>query len=204
MPGRFSCLRRKARSRRPRASWPDAGSGRWPLPTPECRATIRMRKRRRGWIPAFHRPAARTHCRGRGLRRFHRRADAGPRAYRAASAAAPTPSPRSGRIRKTTPTMPYDFGDIVVVSFPFAGQATSRKRLAVAVSSRAYNASKPDIVVMAVTSQLRASALLGEVCLQDWQAAGLIKPSAIMPSRPSNRPWFCGNSPVWQRATPLP
>jgi mRNA interferase MazF len=34
---------------------------------------------------------------------------------------------------------------------------------------------------MAVTSQLRASALLGEVWLQDWRAAGLIKPSAIKP-----------------------
>jgi mRNA interferase MazF len=34
---------------------------------------------------------------------------------------------------------------------------------------------------MAVTSQLRASALLGEVWLQDWQTARLLKPSAIEP-----------------------
>jgi mRNA interferase MazF len=34
---------------------------------------------------------------------------------------------------------------------------------------------------MAVTSQLRASALLGEVWLQDWQAARLLKPSAVKP-----------------------
>lgn len=34
---------------------------------------------------------------------------------------------------------------------------------------------------MAVTSQLRASAALGEVWLQDWKSAGLLKPSAIKP-----------------------
>lgn len=34
---------------------------------------------------------------------------------------------------------------------------------------------------MAVTSQLRASATLGEVWVQEWKAAGLLKPSAIKP-----------------------
>ena len=34
---------------------------------------------------------------------------------------------------------------------------------------------------MAVTSQLRASAALGETWVQDWKAAGLLKPSAIKP-----------------------
>ena len=77
--------------------------------------------------------------------------------------------------------MPYDFGDVVLVPFPFTSQAASKKRPAVVVSSHTYNASKPDIVVMAVTSQLRASALLGEVWLQGWQAARLLKPSAIKP-----------------------
>jgi mRNA interferase MazF len=34
---------------------------------------------------------------------------------------------------------------------------------------------------MAITSQPRATAALGEVWLQDWQAAGLLKSSAIKP-----------------------
>jgi mRNA interferase MazF len=34
---------------------------------------------------------------------------------------------------------------------------------------------------MAVTSQLRATAALGEVWLKDWKAAGLLKPSAVKP-----------------------
>ena len=77
--------------------------------------------------------------------------------------------------------MPFDFGDIVLVPFPFTSQTASKKRPAVVVSGRAYNAAKPDIVVMAVTSQLRPAPIQGEVWLQDWQSAGLIKPSAIKP-----------------------
>ncbi len=51
--------------------------------------------------------------------------------------------------------MPFEFGDIVLVPFPFTSQTASKKRPAVVVSSRAYNAAKPDVVLMAVTSQLR-------------------------------------------------
>jgi mRNA interferase MazF len=75
--------------------------------------------------------------------------------------------------------MPFEFGDIVLVPFPFTSQAASKRRPAVVVSSRAYNVAKPDVVLMAVTSQPRATAALGEVWIQDWKAAGLLKPSAI-------------------------
>jgi mRNA interferase MazF len=34
---------------------------------------------------------------------------------------------------------------------------------------------------MAVTSRLRATAALGEIWLQNWRVAGLLKPSAIKP-----------------------
>jgi mRNA interferase MazF len=34
---------------------------------------------------------------------------------------------------------------------------------------------------MAITSQLRATASLGEVWITEWQAANLLKPSAIKP-----------------------
>jgi mRNA interferase MazF len=58
--------------------------------------------------------------------------------------------------------MPYEFGTIILVPFPFTDQSTSKKRPAVIVSNRAYNAARPDRVVMAVTSQLRALPALGE------------------------------------------
>ena len=77
--------------------------------------------------------------------------------------------------------MPFEFGDVVLVPFPFTSQTASKQRPAVVVSTRAYNLAKPDIVMMAITSQLRPTPALGEVWLSQWQAANLIKPSAIKP-----------------------
>lgn len=77
--------------------------------------------------------------------------------------------------------MPFEFGDVVLVPFPFTSQAASKKRPAVIVSNRDYNAAKPDVVVMAATSQLRPSPTLAETWLGDWQVAGLLKPSAVKP-----------------------
>ena len=77
--------------------------------------------------------------------------------------------------------MPFEFGDVVLVPFPFTSQATSKRRPAVVVSGRAYSLERPDLVMMAVTSQLRPTPTLGEVWLRHWQAAGLIKPSAVKP-----------------------
>ena len=59
--------------------------------------------------------------------------------------------------------MTFEFGDVVLVPFPFTNQTESKKRPAIVVSSRAYNSVKPDLVVMAVTSQLRPSPEFGEV-----------------------------------------
>jgi mRNA interferase MazF len=77
--------------------------------------------------------------------------------------------------------MPFDFGDVVLVPFPFTSQTTSKKRPAVVVSNRAYNTARPDVVVLAVTSQFRPIPAQGEVWVGQWQAAGLLKPSAVKP-----------------------
>ena len=75
----------------------------------------------------------------------------------------------------------FCFGDIVLVPFPFTSQAASKRRPAVIVSSEAYHRERPDVVMMAVTSQLRPGQLFGEVWLDDWRSAGLLKPSAVKP-----------------------
>ena len=62
------------------------------------------------------------------------------------------------------------FGDIVLVPFPFTSQTASKRRPAVVVSSRAYNLARPDVLVMAVTSQFRATEDVGEVWLGAWEA----------------------------------
>ena len=75
----------------------------------------------------------------------------------------------------------YRFGDIVLVPFPFTDQSAIKKRPAVIVSSDGYNRDRPDIVIMAVTSQLRSADYFGDAAVNDWQQAGLLKPSVIKP-----------------------
>ena len=77
--------------------------------------------------------------------------------------------------------MPFEFGDIVLVPFPFTSQAASKRRPAVVISNRAYSTARPDVIVMAVTSQLRADPGLVEMPVTQWEAAGLLKPSTIKP-----------------------
>jgi mRNA interferase MazF len=75
----------------------------------------------------------------------------------------------------------FEFGDIVLVPFPFTDQSTTKKRPAVVISSPTYNTARPDLIIMAVTSQLRPTNAFGEIVLNQWREAGLLKPSAIKP-----------------------
>lgn len=77
--------------------------------------------------------------------------------------------------------MTYQFGDIVLVPFPFTDQSTTKQRPGVIVSSAAYHRARRDLILMPVTSQLRGGSAFGDVIVQDWQAARLLKPSAIKP-----------------------
>lgn len=79
------------------------------------------------------------------------------------------------------PTINYKFGDIILVPFPFTDQTASKQRPSVVVSSSAYHREQPDIIFMAVTSQVRVLAKIGEVGIHSWQEAGLIKPSVFKP-----------------------
>lgn len=75
----------------------------------------------------------------------------------------------------------YKFGDIVLVPFPFTNQSTIKKRPAVIASSDTYNQNRPDIVIMAVTSQIHGAGHFGDISIQKWKPAGLLKPSIIKP-----------------------
>ena len=77
--------------------------------------------------------------------------------------------------------MSFDFGDIVLVPFPFTDQTTTKKRPAVVVSSSEYQRCRPDVVLMAVTSQARPSPLYGDLVITEWEQARLLKPSVIKP-----------------------
>jgi mRNA interferase MazF len=58
-----------------------------------------------------------------------------------------------------------------LVPFPFTNQTDSKHRPAVIVSNRTYNAAKPDAVMMAITTKLHQSPELGEIRVDQWQAA---------------------------------
>lgn len=78
-------------------------------------------------------------------------------------------------------TTDYEFGDVVLVPFPFTDQTTTKKRPAVVISSDAYHRERPDVILMAVTSQTRSTSGVGEVAIQQWKEAGLLKPSILKP-----------------------
>jgi mRNA interferase MazF len=78
-------------------------------------------------------------------------------------------------------TTGYNFGDVVLVPFPFTDQTTTKKRPAVVVSSAAYHGTRRDLILIAVTSQVRTPSAVGEVIVGEWKRAGLLKPSIIKP-----------------------
>ena len=75
----------------------------------------------------------------------------------------------------------YEFGDLVLVPFPFTDQSTSKRRPAVVVSSNAYHRERPDLIILAVTSQARPATGIGEAAVVKWKEAGLLKPSVLKP-----------------------
>jgi mRNA interferase MazF len=79
------------------------------------------------------------------------------------------------------PTTGYSFGDVILVPFPFTDQSGIKRRPAVVVSSPEYNARRQDLVIMAVTSQLRPQPLFGEFTVGEWKKAGLLAPSVVKP-----------------------
>jgi mRNA interferase MazF len=79
------------------------------------------------------------------------------------------------------PTTGYSFGDVILVPFPFTDQSASKKRPAVVVSSDAYDASRSDLVLMAITSQFGPRLAFGESSVTEWKKAGLIKPGIVKP-----------------------
>jgi mRNA interferase MazF len=78
-------------------------------------------------------------------------------------------------------TTGYEFGDVVLVPFPFTDHRTTKRRPAVVVSSERYHQERPDLIILAVTSQVRAAPAIGEAAIGKWKEAGLLKPSVLKP-----------------------
>lgn len=77
-----------------------------------------------------------------------------------------------------TPCKP---GDVVLLPFPFTDLTTTKQRPAVVISSEAFNAQRPDVIVLAITSQIPPTLNAEDYRLssEEQRAAGLPKPSLI-------------------------
>lgn len=75
----------------------------------------------------------------------------------------------------------YTFGEVLLVPFPFTNQEGNKKRPAVVVSNTAYHSHRPDLLIMAITSQPATAQDFASFAIIDWEAAGLLKPSFAKP-----------------------
>lgn len=74
-----------------------------------------------------------------------------------------------------------DYGDVVLVPFPFTDQTATKRRPAVVISSAAYHRERSDVIILAVTSHASDGLGFAEEPVSAWRAAGLIRPSLFKP-----------------------
>ena len=72
----------------------------------------------------------------------------------------------------------YNRGDVVLVAFVFSDESTKKLRPAVVISFVAYNRSRQEIIVAAITSHIRRR-LFGDHLIAGWKGAGLLFPSLV-------------------------
>ncbi len=68
-------------------------------------------------------------------------------------------------------------GDVALVDF--TGVTGTKRRPAIVVSSAVYHAERPDIIFALVTTQISKLTARTDYILEDWNLAGLRKPSAV-------------------------
>ena len=72
----------------------------------------------------------------------------------------------------------YSRGDVVLVGFVFSDESGKKFRPALVLSSPAYHRGRQEVVVAAITSNIRRR-LFGDHVIADWKGAGLLFPSLV-------------------------
>ncbi len=70
----------------------------------------------------------------------------------------------------------YSRGDVVLVSFVFAGETGVKQRPAVIISSAIYHQQRQEAIISAITSRVDRI-LVGDHVINHWREAGLLFPS---------------------------
>src|SRR5947207_1217507 len=68
-------------------------------------------------------------------------------------------------------------GEVVIADLP--GAVATKRRPALVVSTKAYHAARPDVILALLTGNVAAASGPTDYVLQDWSAAGLHQPTAF-------------------------
>lgn len=63
----------------------------------------------------------------------------------------------------------FEYGDVVLVRFPFTDHSTIKQRPAAVVSSAAYHQARPDLLIVAISSQIRSRTAFAEAEIRHWK-----------------------------------
>lgn len=61
----------------------------------------------------------------------------------------------------------------------FTDKPIAKNRPALVISSSDYHGSRREVIIAAITSQVRESLFVGDHLIADWQGCGLAKPSVV-------------------------
>jgi mRNA interferase MazF len=77
--------------------------------------------------------------------------------------------------------MSFDRGDVVLVPFPFTDLTTQKQRPALVISSKNFNDSSADAILLAITSQVQTDLQHSDyrLSLDEQKQGGLPKPSIV-------------------------
>ncbi len=71
-----------------------------------------------------------------------------------------------------------DRGNVLLVGFVFSDASGRKLRLVLVVSSAAYHRARQEVVVAAITSNVKRR-VFGDHLIADWKEAGLLFPSVV-------------------------
>ncbi len=70
-------------------------------------------------------------------------------------------------------------GEVLLVEIAFSGTPGRKKRPAVVISVERFHRGGTKLIVAGLTSNITSPARFGDVSIQHWQKAGLVKPSVF-------------------------
>ena len=73
----------------------------------------------------------------------------------------------------------FSRGEVLMVEIAFSGTPGRKKRPAVVISVEEYHRGGTKLIVAGLTSNVTSPTRFGDVSIQHWQKAGLVKPSVF-------------------------